>query len=165
VPKAAGRKRQDPATALIFLGEQGADRVAVGLMPDPQMGGRVSKRIAQSAGIQINDRHGDERGGFGLMDNGTIALGLDHPNQREGVFAAIVPSIGIAGFLVMPPEGRDSPRAELLLTKEGKSLLRLSDAVATPRAELSVDGTASPAFLIRDDKASLLRDALGQGKP
>src|SRR5205807_7390696 len=65
VPKTTGRKRQDDATGMLVLGEDGADRVAVGYTPDPQILGKVVKRISPSAGINFMDKNGMNRAGSG----------------------------------------------------------------------------------------------------
>jgi isoaspartyl peptidase/L-asparaginase-like protein (Ntn-hydrolase superfamily) len=81
IPKVPGRKRQDDTVGLIILGENGADRVALSAPgPNPQINGRVSKRVGAGAGLLVDDSEGNERGGFGVLDNDSrVTLGLDYP--------------------------------------------------------------------------------------
>lgn len=97
VPKLAGRKRQDDTVGLIVLGENGADRVALAAPgPDPQINGHVSKRIGTDAGLLIDDSEGNERGGFGVLDNDSrVVLGLDYPGgSGEAITLTVVPQDG-----------------------------------------------------------------------
>ena len=94
-PAILGRKRQEETTGLIVLGENGADRIVVGFAPDPQSEGRIGRRIGTGPGIAINDKDGNERGGFGMMDNdGRVSLGLDYPSGigGEAVTLSVLPN-------------------------------------------------------------------------
>lgn len=108
VPKVKGRKRSDEATGLIVLGEGGADRVAVASpTPDPQIQGKVSKRIGSDSGLVIDDNEGNERGGIGVLDNdGRGVACLDYASGKggEAVCMAVVPEEG-ASFRISDPSG------------------------------------------------------------
>jgi hypothetical protein len=64
-------------TGILIMNDSGFDRVAIGdSTPDPNVG----RRIGPATGIQVNDAHGFERGGFGLLTVGgkdRAVLGLD----------------------------------------------------------------------------------------
>jgi hypothetical protein len=97
VPKVAGRKRQDDTVGLIILGENGADRVALASPgPNPQINGHVRKRIGTDAGLLVNDSEGNERGGFGVLDNDSrVVLGLDYPRgMGEAITLSVIPQDG-----------------------------------------------------------------------
>lgn len=94
VPAGTGRKRRDGAVGLLVLGENGADRVAIGApYPDPQIQGRVVDRVGRGAGLVFDDANGDERGGFGVMDNdGRATFGLDYPHGTgEAITLSVLP--------------------------------------------------------------------------
>jgi hypothetical protein len=94
VPVVSGRKRQDGTVGLLVLGENGADRVAIGApYPDPQIQAKVFNRIGRGAGLVFDDASGDERGGFGVMDNdGRATFGLDYPHGTgEAITLAVLP--------------------------------------------------------------------------
>jgi hypothetical protein len=146
VPKVKDRKRTDDAIGLIVLGENGAERVAVGYpTPVPQIGGKVAQRTAPASGIVIDDLDGNERGGLGFLDNSRVVLGLDYPG-REAMTLAVVPDYGFAGLTINAPEGSESERAEIAVLKDGTSLLKLADAAGTERAML-IEQDESPAKL------------------
>ncbi len=119
VPAVNGRKRRDNTVGLIVLGENGADRLALAApTPEPQIHGVIAKRIGGQAGFVVDDENGDERGGFGVLDNdGRVSLGLDYPHgTAEAISIGVLPgenSIAIhdsrsiirAAFL----ERKDSP--------------------------------------------------------
>jgi len=71
-PRVLGRKRQDEGSnALVFLNEEGSDRLIVGEGIDPQIEGKVyakEKRavVGSDYGVSITDGSGNERGGFGF---------------------------------------------------------------------------------------------------
>lgn len=97
VPKVAGRKRQDNATGVLILDENGADRVALAApTPNPQINGQVGERIGNAAGLILNDPDGNERGGFGVLDNDRrVILGLDYPKGAgEAVTLSVIPDEG-----------------------------------------------------------------------
>lgn len=104
VPKTQHRKRQDPATALIFVGENGADRLALGYSPNPQVGGQVIQRISGGVGIQINDQEGNERAGFGHLDIGRVVLGLDWKG-REALTLAVDDKAGYTAIMLAGDKG------------------------------------------------------------
>jgi hypothetical protein len=70
---------------MIILDEAGFDRIAIGdPVPDPNVG----KRIGPSTGIVINDDHGSERSGYGLLNvdgRKRVVLGLDSDRGLEGL--------------------------------------------------------------------------------
>lgn len=138
VPKVPGRKRQDDVTGLIVLGENGADRIALAYpVPDPQIKGKISKRISPSAGLVVNDPEGNERGGFGAFDDGRVVLGLDYPDN-EAVSLSVIPEWGFAGLTINAETGSPSERAELGVFKDGMSLLKLADTTGMERVMLLV---------------------------
>ena len=75
---------QHDANGIVFLDENGHDRIAIGdPVPDPWFG----KRIGASTGMIIQDDEGLERTGYGLLKvNGMYRanLGFDYPG-REGM--------------------------------------------------------------------------------
>src|SRR3546814_2383770 len=55
--------------SIIFLGATGADRLALGQMPAPFIGGKSYKRLGDgdNYGMTLYDTKGNERGGMGFM--------------------------------------------------------------------------------------------------
>lgn len=161
VPSVTERKRRDPATGLVLLGEGGTDRLQLGNVGGPQMGGTVQARISPATGLQVNDTRGDERGGFGLLDNGRIALGLDDPHG-EGVMLVVAPDLGINGLIVNGVTGNDTQeRARLVTTKDGVTELAITGGSGKKRVALRVEkeSVQLPAF---DDQGEVQRDLFGE---
>jgi hypothetical protein len=99
---------QDVLTArqLVIVDEKGTKRVVIGApAPDPIMGGKMQKRRSAFNGLILNDATGDERGGIGLMDDGTMTMCFDQ-NGRERVCSYVLPT-GKAGVLINEPNGHD----------------------------------------------------------
>lgn len=101
LPEVEGRTRDDSASGLLVMDASGTDRVAVGYPTNPRLrtGNGTGRRTSPSAGIAVNDSLGRERGGFGVLDDGRVNLGLDFPTH-EGVSLGIVPDWGVAGLMV-----------------------------------------------------------------
>jgi hypothetical protein len=98
---------------MVFLDEQGHDRLTLGEEPEPQIGGKVSQmmhRIAPGFGVVIHDGSGDERGTYGWLANGRALITLDRPGLDA--WAAVVDDkTGFAGMLsVMFVERRNDQR-------------------------------------------------------
>lgn len=67
----------------------GTSRVVLG-SPSivPQRGGDLVERRSASHGMTIHDERGNERGGFAMLDDGTVTLMADQPD-RDGAGAAV----------------------------------------------------------------------------
>lgn len=102
-PEDAARKRTDArSTAMVFLDEQGHDRLTVGESLPVQRGGQVEKvdqRIAPSFGVMIHDLEGNERGGLNFLSNGRAALTLDYPG-RDGIGLMVDDRLDRAEFML-----------------------------------------------------------------
>jgi hypothetical protein len=114
LPSVSERLRQDASTtSMVFLDEQGHDRLTLGEEPEPQIAGKVSQmmhRIAPGFGVVIHDGSGDERGTYGWLANGRALITLDRPGLDA--WAAVVDDkTGFAGMLsVMFVERRNDQR-------------------------------------------------------
>lgn len=140
------------ATGLVVLGDNGADRVVVGHVGGPQVRGIAGHRISPATGIQINDKEGNERGGLGLMDNSRMVLGMDYPDQGEGLAVAVVPDQGFAGFVINAGKGM-------------KAGLKRNAASGDDRSLLFVDGEEPTRFLLMAPKSGAPVDVLEKIKP
>lgn len=99
IPQGLGRKRADDAVGIIVLDEEGDDRVSIGSpTPAPMSDGKVVPRIANSSGIIIHDDQGNERGGFGYLDNGGVNLGIDYAGGTEAV--SVLADDRFAGIII-----------------------------------------------------------------
>lgn len=146
---------------LIVEDEHGVCRVAIAApTPAPKRNGEVVERRSSGlAGIQLNDPEGNERGGFGMLSDGTVSVMTDH-STRDGAGAVVwsnggaevraagmrglhqisvgVTPDGFVGIYVVDPEGLLLGR--LRLVKDGEMFLGLEDADGN--ALFSVPATA-----------------------
>jgi hypothetical protein len=154
IPDLEAGLRESPAVGMAILAENGADRVVVGApVPDPRIKGQLAKRIAPANGIQVNDENGNERGGFGYLDNDRVVLGLDH-ERGEGAVLFVLPE-GRAGLMISPQGGR----AGIFLgidSTSGSSLLVMRDSTGTKRARLSVRPDQSTGLELLDPEGAPL---------
>ena len=117
-PAVKERKRQDSTTtSIVFLDEQGHDRLTLGEEPEPQVDGKVLKtvhRIAPGFGVVIHDGAGNERGAYGWLANGRALITLDRPGL-EGWAAVVDDKTGFAGMRIEYPASvaRDSNAIEV----------------------------------------------------
>jgi hypothetical protein len=86
-------------SGILVLDEHGVDRVMLGdSLPDPNIG----RRIGSDVGVLINDAHGFERSGYGLLTvkgRNRVVLGLDTDQGTEGLSLVVVDS-GRTGMYV-----------------------------------------------------------------
>jgi len=164
VPKTTERKRQDDATGMLVLGEDGADRVAVGYTPDPQILGKVVKRISPSAGINFMDKNGNERGGFGVLEDGRVNLGLDY-STREAV-SLFADDKGYAGLLIGGNNQGGNERAGIVVNnKSGRVVLKLADTKSNERLMIDVVGDSAPKLILLDPAKNTMVDLIEKLKP
>lgn len=168
VPQVAGRKRQDAATGLVFLGENGADRITLGDEPDPMVNNKVYPRRVPGVGILLHDPDGTERGGYGVLDDGTALLTLDWSGSGEGFSASVNNKQDFAGVAVWykSPIGQYREGATMGVNNRTKeTFLKLTDATGAQRARFQLQGNAEPQLLLYNEKEQVIRDALRKPGP
>ncbi|HEV2801968.1 MAG TPA: hypothetical protein VGW12_15940 [Pyrinomonadaceae bacterium] len=163
VPQVAGRKRKDAATGLVFLGENGADRITLGDEPDPMVNGKVYPRRVPGVGILIHDPDGTERGGYGVLNDGSAVLTLDWSGSGEGFSASVNDRQGFAGAGVWHKSPLGVYREGVtmgVINKNNEAFLKLTDGTGTQRARLQQQGASDPQLLLYDNKGQVLGDTL-----
>jgi hypothetical protein len=121
------------AKRLVIEDEHGVQRLILGApAPDPMMHGKLVKRKSPFAGLIINDAKGDERGGIGMMDDGTMSMGFDQ-NGREWTVIYVLPN-GKAGILINDPQGRD--RISIASEPDGMPKIQFFDEHQRPSLSL-----------------------------
>ena len=169
-PRVPGRKRQDEGSnALVFLNEEGFDRLIVGEGIDPEVEGKVyakEKRavVGSAYGVSITDGSGNERGGFGFTaipaGGGRAVIALDRPTG-DAWGAWVDDKSGWAGmtFNYPMPFKQYQPGIEIGVQGE-KPFLHFKDKEDNARAELSLAKDGTPSFGIFDAKGKQLGDLL-----
>jgi hypothetical protein len=152
-----GRKRQDAVTGLVLLGEDGSDRLTIGTADYVQINGTLQHRVAKGIGVLLNDVSGNERGGFGFLDNGRVTLGLDRAHGVEGAFLTVNDDDGFAGVVVK--DIGSCIVTSLGNSKEDGTRLLLRDQNCADRVFLGMRDTLTPKLEVRDRNEKLVVDA------
>ncbi|HWY43005.1 MAG TPA: hypothetical protein VNX66_05880 [Candidatus Sulfotelmatobacter sp.] len=102
--------------SLEIVDRAGIARMRLGApVPDPVMGGKSSPRRSPQNGIQINDANGDEMGGIGMLDDGSLIFCFDS-RKAEATCMYSLPS-GERGFSVTDNNGKDRALMEIKADK------------------------------------------------
>ncbi len=161
-PTVPDRRRQDTATAaMIFLDENGNDRLTLGEAPNPQVDGKVLHRIAPHFGVVIHDAKGDERGAYGFLANGRVVVTLDRPGT-EAWAAVVNDQTGVARMVLGYPDSAGGRDAFEIGTHESRVFLRVKDTEAKDRLALELDKEGVPALQLIDAAGKPVRDVLQQ---
>ena len=152
-----GRKRQDEVTGLVLLSSDGTDRLTIGTADYDQVNGALQHRIATGVGVLLNDIHGNERAGFGILDNGRVTLGLDRAHGEEGAFLTINDEEGFAGLVVK--DVSSCVVTTLGNSQQNGTRLLLRDKGCADRVVLGIKDASAPQLEVRDRQEKLLFDA------
>lgn len=125
---------------LAIVDEKGTERVVLGSpVPDPMMGGVRQKRRSPATGMIINDATGDERGGFSVLDDGSLVSCFD-TKGGEGTCMFVLPS-GARGFLVNGEKGTE------------RTMLGLTSADGSPFT--AANSPQHAGLVVRDSKGAV----------
>src|SRR5262249_27131132 len=69
---------------------------------------------------------GNERGGFGVGDDGSVSLGLDYAD-RDAVGLLVSPKTGFAGLAAFAAAGEREDQIVIGVTRKGSAMLKLAD--------------------------------------
>lgn len=165
-PDVPNRKRHDErSAAMLFLNENGADRLLVGGGIGAQVARKVysqKKRAVQgsSYGVLIMDGDGNERGGFGFTalptGGGRALIALDRP-VGDAWWAVVDDKSGWAGmtFNYPMPFGQYQPGIEMGVVGE-RPFLHFKDKEDNARAEIALAPDGTPSLTAGDAKGTTL---------
>jgi hypothetical protein len=151
-----GRKRQDEVTGFVLLSSDGTDRLTIGTADYDQVNGALQHRIANGVGVLLNDTRGNERAGFGILDNGRVTLGLDRAHGEEGAFLTINDEDGFAGLVVK--DVGSCVVSTLGNSQQNGTRLLLRDKGCADRVVLRISDASTPQLEVRDRQEKLLFD-------
>lgn len=165
-PEVKERKREDRTAGILILDKKGIDRISIGSpTPDPQIKGTVVKRMSPATGIQFNDSNGNERSGYGVMDSGSVVLGMDY-ESGEGLALFISKELGYAGVLIngdKRPPNNQRVFIGTSLQKESPGFLVLNDNNGTMYTHFEMkDGI--PRWRAYDKDGNLILEAVEELK-
>lgn len=161
-PEVKERKREDKTTGILLLDEKGIDRVAIASpAPNPQVKGTVIKRMSPATGIQLNDLNGNERSGYGIMNSGSVVLGMDY-ESGEGLALFVSKELGYTGIMINGEKRPPNNQRVFLGTnvkKEDNGVLVLNDSDGTMYTYLGLKN-GTPAWAAYDKDGKLILDAI-----
>ena len=119
--------------ALSIVDSNGVVRFVLGApVPNPVVDGKTKERSSPATGIIFNDAAGNERGGIGMLDDGSMNLCFDDAKtERNCLF--FMPKFG-NGIAFNDPNGES--RAILYLDTSGAPHLLLRDEQGHPLVSL-----------------------------
>lgn len=116
--------------AVSIVDSNGVVRLVLGApVPNPVVTGKTQQRRSPATGIIFNDAGGNERGGMGMMDDGSMNLCFDDAKTERNC------------LFFMPKFGNG---------------IAFNDPSGESRAILYLDTTGAPHLLLRDDKGHAL---------
>ena len=93
----SGRKRNDTLSGLVFMDENGMDRIHLGRHGKLFLGGKYYGRSNNEGwSLFFNDSKGEERSGYGFSDSdNSIGLGMDYGGEHggEAIYLYAAPNI------------------------------------------------------------------------
>jgi hypothetical protein len=133
------------AKRLVILDAKGTERIILAApVPNPKIDGKEFPRRSPANGISINDAEGNERGGFGILDDGTLVMMLDHEGD-EGAGLFVLPD-GTCGLHVAHKDKKAV--ADVSVAPDGSASVLLG----TPEKQqvsLAVSKDGAPSIKLR----------------
>ncbi len=163
-PETHDRLRQDTRTAaMVFLDEQGHDRLSLGEETPAQTNGKVPQnahRIAPGFGVTIHDTQGNERGGITFLSNGRAVIALDRPNG-DAWAAMVDDQNGFAGTLSIYDRAVGDGATGIFEGTQGKRAFIMAKGLDDmPRGEFAIGPDQQASFKIFDKSGNNPRDVL-----
>ena len=121
-------------------------------MRRPAMGGKTSPRKSPLNGIQFNDAKGDEFGGLGMMDDGSMILCFDSKTSEATCIYSLANSE--RGFSVTDDQGKD--RAVMEIGQDTSVSVSINDENAKPRATIRIGSGAAPELRLTGPDGKLI---------
>ena len=136
---------------LEIIDSGGVARLRLGApLPDVTLDGKILPRRSPASGIQLNDAKGDEVGGMGMLDDGTMLLCFDW-NGAEASCMYVMPT-GEHGLWLGDDAGKD--RARVMVTADNQTKVILNGGTLKNQV----------LFLVGSNGATLLEAHDGDGR-
>ena len=90
------RQRKDTINGLVFMDENGMDRIHLGQHGKLFLGGKYHDRLNDGWSLFFNDSKGEERSGYGFSDDdNSVGLGMDYGGEfgGEAIYLYAAPNI------------------------------------------------------------------------
>jgi hypothetical protein len=136
-----GRKRQDELVGIVYLDENGNDRISFGKQPDPMTPEGIVPRRIGASGILIHDKEGIERGGYGVLDDDMAILTLDWPKSGEAVALSSSNAFSAVGIFHKTKVGEYKEAITIgTIPNQSYSFIRFSDTSYNERFLIDAKG-------------------------
>jgi hypothetical protein len=147
VPFTKTRKRTDPLAGLLMMDQNGRDRLFLGKEGALQVDGKLFNRIDEGWGFLVNDKNGNERGGFGILDSlNSVILGLDYPGG-EAIMLVAKPK---NAFILINSDTVEYPRERIVLWHENSAgentFIKMGDKKADDRIIVRTGSNREPSL-------------------
>ena len=150
-PKTTERKRSDELVGIVYLDENGVDRLTFGKEPDPMTAEGIKPRYTGGTGILIYDKEGVERGGYGVLDDERAVLTLDHPETGDAVGLSSDNNFSAIGLFHRSKPGIYREAITLgVIPKNNESFLKIKDTDNKQRLRIQTNGTEKTLLKLYD---------------
>lgn len=129
-----GRKRQDELFGIVYMDENGNDRLTFGKESNPMTPNGIKPRFVDASGILIHDRNGIERGSYGVTDDERSLLTLDWPKTGEAIALSADKDFAALGLFYKSKVGQYRETITIgNIPKQQYSFIRISDTLYNER--------------------------------
>jgi len=157
-PTIGTRTRRDALYGVAYLDQNGVDRLTLGQEPNPMTADGIEKRRTGGVGLLINDQNGIERGGYGVLDDGTALLTLDWPKTGEAVaLSASDQFSGVGLFHKNKPGVYRDALTFGVIPKDQQSFLKITGTDNEPLLKVETDGNQNPKVVFFDKNGKEMR--------
>lgn len=149
------RQRKDTLNGLVFMDENGMDRIHLGQHGDLFLGGEYHKRLNNGWSLFFNDSKGEERSGYGFSDDdNSVGLGMDYGGEfgGEAIYLYAAPKIA---FMTINADlqKNNGIRDRIVLwhdTDKDLSLAKISDSKKDGRIVFKAEKGGNPNIELID---------------
>ena len=149
------RQRKDTLNGLVFMDENGMDRIHLGQHGKLFLGGKYHKRLNDGWSLFFNDSKGEERSGYGFSDDdNSVGLGMDYGGEfgGEAIYLYAAPKIAFMSINADLQKNKGI-RDRIVLwheTDKDLSLAKISDSKIDGRIIFKVEKGGNPRIELMD---------------
>jgi hypothetical protein len=149
------RQRKDTLNGLVFMDENGIDRIHLGQNGKLFLGGKYHERLNDGWSLFFNDNKGEERSGYGFSDDdNSVGLGMDYGGEfgGEAIYLYAAPNIA---FMTINADLQKNKgiRDRIVLwheTDKDLSIAKISDSKKDGRIIFKVEKGKNPIIELID---------------
>ncbi|NIF05086.1 hypothetical protein F3J23_06485 [Chryseobacterium sp. Tr-659] len=143
--KIKDRTRPDELYGIVYLDENGRDRITIGKDPDPMTPKGIFPRRTGGAGILLHDKDGIERSGYSILDDDMAVLTLDWPKTGEAIALSSGNNFSGIGVFHKSDIGKYREAVTIgVLAEKKQSFLKICDSMTNIRAMITQENMKNP---------------------